>query len=189
MRHKYATEAIVLARAPIGEASALITLLTKDLGLVRARAQGVRKPSAKLASALQTLSGSDVTLVRGKEGWRLSGAILSEDYFDPLTPAMRERAGRTAHLMLRMLSGETSDPEAYRILVELLVVLPELSEDEQDAAEILAALYLLQSVGVDAGEQAPDSDGRFGPHARAYAKGNRKDLIVRINRGIEASGL
>ncbi len=189
MRHKYATEALVLARTPIAEASALVTLLTKELGLIRARAQGVRKPGAKLAGALQSLTGSDIILLRGKEGWRLSGAILSEDYFETLTPSMRMCAGRIAHLIVRMLSGESTDSDAYVIFEELLRVLPELDEEEQERAEILAALYLLQSVGVDAGDPIPDHDGRYGREARVYAEANRKELIVRVNRGIEASGL
>lgn len=189
MRHKYATEALVLSRTPIAEASALVTLLTKELGLVRARAQGVRKPGAKLASALQSLTGTDVILLRGKEGWRLSGAILAENYFETLTPSMRECAGRIAHLIVRMVSGESHDGDAYVIFEELLRVLPELTVSEQELVEILAALYLLQSVGVDAGEPIPDEEGRYGETARAYANTNRKELIVRVNRGIEASGL
>jgi recombinational DNA repair protein (RecF pathway) len=64
MRHKYSTTAIVLSRTPLAEASALVTLLTADVGLIRARAQGVRKPGAKMASALQTLIESDVMLLR-----------------------------------------------------------------------------------------------------------------------------
>jgi len=39
MRHKYETCGIVLARAPAGEANALITFITPSLGLIRARAQ------------------------------------------------------------------------------------------------------------------------------------------------------
>lgn len=189
MRHKYATEAIVLGRAPYGEASATVTLITKELGLVRARAQGVRKPGAKLASALQTFSGSDVVLVRGKEGWRLAGAILAHNYNEALSAGGRTCAGRIAHLMLRTLSGDTSDPEAYALFEELLHILPELSGEEEENVEILAALYLLKSLGLEAGEAIPNADGRYGESAREYAQQNRKDLIVRINRGIEASGL
>jgi len=188
MRHKYATEAIVLSRSPLAEASSLITLLTKELGLVRARAQGVRKPGAKLSAALQTLARSDVILVRGKEGWRLSGAILVEPHFTSLTPTAREHAGRIAHLILRLLS-DIAEGEAFEIFEELLKILPTLSEEEQDAVEVLAALYVLQEVGVDAGEVVPQQDGRFGKAAREYAVAQRKELIVRVNRGIEASGL
>ena len=47
---------MVLSRAPKGEANASIVLLTQDIGLVRARAQGVRRSGAKLAAALATFA-------------------------------------------------------------------------------------------------------------------------------------
>jgi len=188
MRHKYATEAIVLGRTQLGEASSLIFLLTNELGLIRARAQGVRKPGAKLSAALTTLAESDVMLVKGKEGWRLSGAILAHDYYADLTMASRERAGRIAHLMLRILT-EGGDEGAYPSFKAYLEVLGTLSEDEQDAAETLAALYLLRRAGLDAGEAVPQGDGPYGSEALEYALVARKELITRINRGIEASGL
>src|SRR3989338_714111 len=78
MRHKYETRGIVLSRSPVGEAIPFVTLLTPELGLVRALAQSIRKPNAKLASALTTFAESSVVLVRGRDGWRLSGAVLEE---------------------------------------------------------------------------------------------------------------
>src|SRR3989344_8524709 len=87
MQHKYLTRAIVLGRYPVKEAGSTVVLLTQDLGLVRARAEGLRRSGAKLAHALQTLSEVDATLLRGKEGWRLSGAMLIEPWFSTLTPS------------------------------------------------------------------------------------------------------
>lgn len=188
MRHKYATEAIVLGKTSLGEASSLVSLVTSELGLVRARAQGVRKPGAKLASALQTLRGAEVILVKGKEGWRLSGAILGEDYFSQLSPSARERAGRIAQLLLRMVT-ENAVGDTYTLFKEYIKVLPTLSEEDQDTVETLAALYLLQGAGLDAGEDVPRGEGRYGSAAREFAKERRKDLITRVNRGIQASGL
>lgn len=187
MRHKYATEAIVLGRTALGEASAWMLLLTRELGLVRAKAQGIRKPGAKLAHALTTFVGSDVVLVRGKEGWRVSGAILSHDYFSELPFHARTRAGRIAGLMSRLIRGEGSDPSLYEMFDALLRALPTLSEEEGEDVEVLAALALLNTLGLDAGER-PEGE-TFGEGARAYAREHRKDLIVRVNRGIEASGL
>lgn len=189
MRHKYATDAIVLARYPLGEASVSLALLTKEFGLIKARAQGLRKSGAKLAPALQTLSAASVNLVRGREGWRLTGALSTESYVQILTPQGRERAGRVATLILRLLSGEHREPLAYQVANELLRALTTLSEEDADAAEIAAALYVLRLSGVDAGERIPDPDGMYGPAALSYVREHERDLIVRINHGIEASGL
>lgn len=198
MRHKYSTAAIVLARTPLSEASSLVTLLTSEVGLVRARAQGLRKPGAKMASALQTLIESDVMLLKGKEGWRLAGALRTQDWFSGLTPATRVRAGRIANLLLRLLSGESADPMLFTIYIQFLAALTanpsaplEESEAEvlHDAAECLAALRILHALGFDAGEIPGGVAGGYAPELLQEVIDDRASFISRINRGIAASGL
>ena len=186
MRHKYSTEALVLARTPLSEAGMLVTLLTPELGLIRARAEGVRKPGAKLAHALQTLNDCEVMLVRGKEGWRLTGALLVANRFNELSRASRLRIARVTGLLLRLVHGETLDPALYTHLRGFLYALPELTDEQQDAAESLVALRLLSVLGSDAGVMPPEG---YGIEALERAILERKDFIVRINRGITASGL
>ena len=208
MRHKYATPAIVLSRTPLSEASALITLLTTDVGLVRARAQGVRKPGAKMASALQTFVECDVMLLRGKVGWMLAGALHTTDWFAKLSRPARLRAGRITTLLLRLVHGESAEASAifYTIFLGLLHVLAQQSEhennafkegefddnrleEEADAAECLAALRILHALGVDAGEIPGGLAGDYSPETLASVITQRADYITRINKGIAASGL
>ena len=196
MRHKYATPAIVLSRTPLSEASSLITLLTSDVGLVRARAQGVRKPGAKMAGALQTLVECDVMLLRGKEGWRLAGALHTTDWFGKLSRPARLRAGRIASLLLRLVHGETADASAtfYTIFIQYLDILSELSDSESDevladAAECLVALRILRALGVDAGMIPGELVGGYATDVLESVIANRAEFIARINRGIAASGL
>lgn len=188
MRPRYGTGAIVLARTPLAEASALLYLLTPEFGLVKVRAQGLRKPSAKLAGATQTLSESDVTMVRGKDGWRLAGALLSRAWARELSPSARMRAGRIVRLILRLVAGETRDPELFHTLKGLLAALSSLPESEAEAAECLAALRVLRALGLDAGE-LPGGAEAYAEDALAAAHSERRALITRINRGIAASGL
>ena len=191
MRHKYATPAIVLSRTPLSEASSLVTLLTLDVGLVRARAQGVRKPGAKMASALQTFVESDVMLLRGKEGWRLAGALHTTDWFAKLSRPARLRAGRIATLLLRLVHGESLESSAtfYTIFLSFIASLPELSEEQADAAECLAALRILHALGVDAGTIPGGLTGEYESQHLEAITTDRADIVLRINRGISASGL
>jgi DNA repair protein RecO len=189
MRHKYATSAIVLARSAISEESSLVTLLTADLGLVRARAQGLRKPGAKLSASLQTLSEAEVILVRGKEAWRLSGAVLKQNRFQQMERPARLRAGRIAGLIVRLVAGESADPALYQILTGFLEVLTHSDEAAQDSAECLAALRILHTLGLDAGEEPVAERGAYGAAQLATTTSNRASIISRINRGIAASGL
>ncbi len=180
MRHKYETRAIVLSRSPVGEASAFLILLTSDLGLVRALTQGARKSGAKLAHALTTLAESDVVLVRGKDGWRLAGAVLAENWFARLgTAPSRARAGRIASLLLRLITGEAHDQKLFPIIRNFFEALSTVSDEMHEAAEILAALRILAALGLDAGEV---------PNIAEIVK-NRTAHIARINHGLEASGL
>jgi len=180
VRHKYETRGIVLSRSPVGEASTFIVLLTNDLGLVRALSQGVRKSGAKLSHALTTFSESDVVLVRGKDGWRLSGAVLAENWFTKLGVAKtRTRAGRICNLLLRLVTGEESDRKLFPIIRGFFDALATLHEDLHESAEILAVLRILAVLGFDAGK-VPNID---------EIEKNRTGYIARINHGIEASGL
>lgn len=183
MRHKYVTEGMVLARTPIKESALLVTLLTEEFGLIRARAEGLRKPGAKLAHALQTLDTSEVTLVRGKDGWRLSGALVSQHGFRTLDRASRLRAGRVAGLLLRLVQGETSDPALFVLFKEFLATLPGLSEGGQDTLECMTALKMLALLGLDAGPIPEVLEHE------ALEPETRRALVTRINHGILASGL
>lgn len=187
MRHRYNTSAIVLARTPLAEASALLYALTPEFGLIKARAQGVRKPGAKLAPAIQTLTEHDAILVRGKEGWRLSGAVLAEDWFHALSTQKRACAGRIARLLLRLVRGESQGTELFSIFRAFLEALTTLTDAEVEHTELLVALHLLRELGLDAGEM-PVSNA-YDADTMAFVSVNRKALITRINHGISASGL
>lgn len=189
MRYKYETRGIVLSRSPLGEANALVTLLTPDLGLVRARSQGLRRSGAKLASSLTTFAESAVVLVRGRESWRVAGAVLEEDWFLRLRRfEVRRRAGRVSGLLLRLVAGEANDQALFPIIREFLNALAALPEDSHDAAEIMTALRVLCALGLDTGN-LPEAASAFTAPALAEVSQERAGYIARINTGILASGL
>lgn len=175
MRHKYVTRGIVLRRGAARESGLVLTLLTEDFGLVRAKAEGLRKPGAKLAGALQTLCESDVTLVRGKDGWRVTGALLAVNRFHLLSSEARAVAARASSLFLRLMPEGAQEQGFLALYRTLLVELETLPPEGHDATECKAALSLLVLLGLDAGEEMESLP--------------RNDLVIRINKGIAASGL
>lgn len=187
MRHRYDTRGIVLARSPLGEANALVSLLTPELGLVRVRAQSVRTPGAKLATGLTTLTESSVILVRGKEGWRCAGAVPEESWFVRLSSRdARERVSRVSGLLLRLVAGEVAESELFPVVREYLEALATLPEDLHEASEVVAVLRILSALGLDAGELPANA---FSKEQLTHIKENRLVYIARINTGIAASGL
>ena len=189
MRHKYETRGIVLARTHGGEATTFVTILTSDLGLVQARAQSLRKSGAKLAHALTTFAESSVVLVRGKDGWRVTGAVLEESWFTRLqSPETRAAAARVSGLLLRLVAGEAQDSKLFTIMKGFLAALVTLPEDFCEFVEILAVLRILAALGLDTGE-IPGDASAFTETLLAEIRSGRATYIARINNGIAASGL
>ena len=190
MRVKYTTRGIVLARTHVGEANTLVAMLTEDVGLVFARAQSLRKPGAKLAAALATFAESELVLVRGKEGWRVAGAVLGENWFQRLpSPDTRAAAARVSGLLLRLVAGEAQDSVLFPIVRAFLISLTDVPPEQREAAEILAVLRLLAALGLDSGPIPGERAEDFSRHALSEAFEGHAVFVKRINAGIAASGL
>jgi DNA repair protein RecO (recombination protein O) len=74
MYHIHHTNALILSSRPSGEANRVFTLLTRELGLISAVAQGVRLGKSKLRYALSDYAYAHIDLVHGKEMWRVTSA-------------------------------------------------------------------------------------------------------------------
>ena len=188
MRHKYRTEAFVLARHSNREADATIILATVDFGVIRARATGLRKPGSKMSIGLQTFMQTEVTLIRGKEGWRLTGALPIRNWAEELPFKSRLRAGRVCELMQRLSHGEEPEPRLYDATLALTAVLPTLDDEAQASAECLAALRVLHILGHDAGT-LPGGFTDYDTQTLEQVTNDRKAYVTRVNTGIYASGL
>lgn len=80
----HTTPALVLGSFPVAESSRTYRLLTRDLGLVYARAQSVRELKNRNRFALQNGTLTTVTLVRGREVWRVTTTRLEDEARAPL---------------------------------------------------------------------------------------------------------
>ena len=74
MYHIHTTHALVVGMLPVGEKHYFVNLFTKDFGMIRAKAQSVRVNVSKLRFALQEYSFVNISLVRGKDTWRITNA-------------------------------------------------------------------------------------------------------------------
>ena len=199
MRHKYETRGIVLARRSAGESHAQLAILTADLGLLSARAVGVRLGKSKLSHALVTYAESELTLVYGREGWRVAGAVLGVNWFVQLASQQaRRRAARVTGLLLRLSPGEAPEAALYPVVTGFFAALSHENRDLDEGAELVAASGILAALGFDDSTQGREalevhpersSTAAFSPEDLARAVAERERYVARINRGIEASGL
>ena len=84
LHHIYHTEGFVLSGQSVGEANKYFRIFTKDFGMVGAMAQGIRLLQSKLRYSLQDYSYSKISLVRGKQVWRIVGAIKEKNLYESL---------------------------------------------------------------------------------------------------------
>jgi len=106
----HTTPGLIIDSRSYGEADKMLSILTRDFGLVTVVAQGIRLERSKLRYFAQDRSFGLYSLVRGKELWRLTSA-------QPLEPGLSlagsELFARVAMLLKRLLQGEDPNPDLY----------------------------------------------------------------------------
>ncbi|HEU5114995.1 MAG TPA: recombination protein O N-terminal domain-containing protein [Candidatus Paceibacterota bacterium] len=113
----YTTKGFILGSSPSGEASKLYSIYTEDFGLVRAKAQGVRLVQSKLRYNLDDYSFLTLSLVKGKEVWRITGAEAA-GAASKNKEATLVRA-RVLSLVRRLVHGEERNDELFAALLPL----------------------------------------------------------------------
>ncbi|HET8574893.1 MAG TPA: recombination protein O N-terminal domain-containing protein [Candidatus Paceibacterota bacterium] len=154
--HIYQTKAFILGGINVGEDSRLIRFFTHDLGVVQAKAQGVRKLSSKNRAHLQDFSYGSFSYVYGKSGWRLVGAEKDEGFFvmDGLGESQegKENLKTTAKLLAlldRLSPGEEANVTLFTDFESGIQFLfrEHLSEQERKSFETLLASKILFHLG------------------------------------------
>lgn len=76
------TAGIVLKQRNIGENDRIITILSKDLGLIEASAKNVKSAKSTIGAAVQILTYTDFCLYKGKSGYIINGADIIDTFYD-----------------------------------------------------------------------------------------------------------
>ncbi|MFA6536694.1 MAG: DNA repair protein RecO [Candidatus Paceibacterota bacterium] len=147
----YTTPAFILKSSPRGESNQLYTIFTKDFGLLRASAQGVRFLKSKLRYKLQEFNLVEITLVRGKEHWRITNVGHEQSLFTEFKgqkPVLAILA-RVFNLLRRLLHGEEKNEQLFDHLSETVKFFQSQSLDSSELTnlEYILVLRLLHSLG------------------------------------------
>ena len=187
------TTAFVIGHTDIREADRFITLFTRELGVVRATAQGIRKLSSKLRFSLQDFSYARVDFVRGRDLWRITSAKKIE------SPALDLQEnilmfGRILEMIRRLHQGEEAAPEIFETLEKLLEILNReqlINSEELSGLEYMAVLKILAELGyVPESTTATAfvlSDMSLGKASEAY--GLRREILSIINKSLNETHL
>lgn len=183
MHRIYITEGLVLKKRGVGEANALVWILTPDLGLVRASARSARVAPSKLRYGIEVLTVGRYALVKGRYEWRLTGAEAMARL--PAVPAI----GRIAQLLLRLVNGEEPHPGLYKTVAHGFALLAEATHP--DSVETVVVLRILSHLGYLPETPALSQfvQGDLSVELSAKALESRSLLIKTINESLQATGL
>lgn len=194
MHNIYTTKAIIIKSVSIGEANKLYFLITKDLGFVKATAQGVRLAKSKLKPSLQDFYYSNISLVKGKEIWRITSAqniqqVNLKDNLDKIHVIKN-----IFSLLLRLIHGEDKNEQLFDCIEELYNFIFEntFSADDLKNLETLTVLRILYNLGYfkkidNLTEYCFNSRLDFSVLKSFSSK--RKDTILEINMALKETHL
>ncbi|MES3032160.1 MAG: DNA repair protein RecO [Patescibacteria group bacterium] len=149
MHHIYHTEGIILGSRSHGEAGKYYYIFTRDLGMITATAQGVRKMSSKLRYVLQDFSYLKIDLVQGKNIFRVTSASKT-NILEDITKNLENFKvfANIARLLRRLLAGVEPNEALFADLLNGLLIV-EKAETKEDLRnlEIIIVLRILNNLG------------------------------------------
>lgn len=183
MHHIHHTEGLILGSRNFGEAGKYYSIFTRDLGMVHASAQGVRKMSSKLRFVLQDFSYLKIDLVRGKDFWHITSASKTNKLENiSKRPETLKVFANISVLLKRLLAGEYPNESLFDDLLKGLFVLEKIFakggpasgwKDELQNVEAIIVLRILNNLGYIGGNEA----------LKTLIKSPfEKDLIFKVSR-------
>lgn len=192
---KHHTNAIILRSVGTGEADKFIWALSREFGMVGFHARSIRKISSKQRCYLEPLSYARLSLVRGRNMWRLTNVSEAGQGFRRGPESILRARTRTVSLVSRLVHGEESHPDLFSTIYEGFSFFDkaEISDMESYYLENLIYLRVLSLLGYV--EKEKEIAGLL-EDLSLYDRGVldntiKKDEAVRfhISRALESSGL
>lgn len=188
---KYHTDALVLSSKSSGESDKVLTLYTKDFGLVRARATALRLERSRMRYSVSELSYAHVSLVRGMRGWRLAGAN-SRRVFASVNLRAAGAWVRISQLVERLVKGEEANEYLFSTLVDAHATLSDSSDETWMTIELVCVarvLYALGYLSAEALDTALFTHTAYGVHELKEAEARREPLLSSVNKALSETQL
>ena len=192
--HIYHTNGFILGSRNTGEANKMLSIYTREMGLIRATVQGIRFHKSKLRFALQDFYYAKIDLVRGKDIWRVTSATNVNSF--PLARANKQSLlliARISKLLERLCGGEEANEKIFNDLIQALYLLDDsnISDESREALELHIVLRIMNSLGYIGGSSILDDylTSEFSNELTKSLLKERKSIISHINRAINESQL
>ncbi len=146
----YITEAIVCGVSDSQTSDRSYLLFTREAGMVYAHAKSVREERSKHRYSLQECSHARITLVRGKSGWRITGAEPIDNFYT--RAHSREARAFVRNILLlvrRLIQGETAHENIFD---EVVYACTHVHHYPPSKLETILSLRILYTLGYIAHE-------------------------------------
>jgi DNA repair protein RecO len=192
----YTTKAIILKSFSFAEADKSYEILTRDFGVIFADARGVRKIESKLKHKLLEFNDCEVSLVKGKERWRISNVESGFNFFNLLKDKKESLSvfKRIISLSRRLVPESEKNEHFFDILRNGAIFLIENNLQGKDLLnfECIAVLKILHCLGYLG--QSPDflffvNSPVFDNRLIFEMSEKREEAILAINTSIKESHL
>ncbi len=194
MHHIHHTHGFIISSRNTGEANKMLTIYTKEMGLVRVAAQGIRLAKSKLRFSLQEYSYLKVDLVRGRDIWRVTSATTISSF--PYARANRQSllfVARISKLLERLCDGEEANEKIFDDFIQALYILDDtnISTQSREALELHLVLRIMNDLGYIGESEALSeylTSGFDSSKAEALLR-ERRSIITHINKALHESQL
>ena len=134
------TNGIVIKERPIGEKDKVITVLTKDLGVIEAIARGVRNTKSKLLSGVSLFTYSEFEFYEGKNYTYINSAEEKTSFYSISDDIEKmSLCFYFSELVITMNPGEEESNDFLRLFLNSLYL---LSNNERDKGLVKAVFEL-----------------------------------------------
>lgn len=103
------TTGVVLRRTTVGEGDALLTILTRDMGVIKASVKGAKNYKNRNSAGTAPFSYSEFVLHPGREIYRVNSCLLLESFYNLSTNIERLAFANYAAELASYVAGEGSE--------------------------------------------------------------------------------
>ncbi len=192
MHHIYHTEGIILGSGNFGETGKYYAIFTRDLGMIYASAQGVRKMCSKLRFVLQDFAYLKIDLVKGKDFWRITNASKTNKLENLSEPGTFEVFVNISKLLKRLLAGEDPNKDLFMDLLNGLSILGKsTTKDELRNIEAIIVLRVLNNLGYIGGNEVLQDfiKSPFEEEILFKVSESRAKILHQINKALKETHL
>lgn len=126
----YKTKAFILHQEDSGEADRILSLYTKDYGLIEVVAKGERKLTSKLRAFLQPFSLCDIEFVQGKNAKTVINSQVVEDFYSVKKDLQKlVCATNISNIILKTITDSQKDENIWSLILITFSLLDKITNE------------------------------------------------------------